>query len=196
MFIDNNSIFFVPEGFGGHIGEFVETVYAPAPYMEAVSNGNGYGLEHLFAAEAYYMAGDMERAERYCHYAINKAREQSQHDIVCNAYLTVMMSALFRGDYAEAKKALDAIHGYIERNNAHQLYELQDCADANFYIRLGDFGKVPHWIKDYGKSNMPIKDGRNRLMHAAYLMDAGSAAEALAAMEPLFALLGKKAFGR
>lgn len=192
MYVGNNSIFYLLDCAPGAVSRIRDAFFEAAPYMEAISNGSAYGIEWLFAAEAAYYTCDMKEAEKSCYHAIQKAREAGQHDIVCNAWFFLMRIALFHGDYRKAKECLETISAYVREQNLTTLLELRDCAAGWLYYRLGDSQNIPGWIADRDESKLPVGEGRNRLIHAEYLLGKRKYYEALAVLSQMERLFAEK----
>ena len=172
MYVDNNSLFFLPSNEKGQLEYIVDKLFECVPYAEQFANGCGYGFEYLFAAEAMFYLNELEKSREYCYNAIYKANEKKQHDIICNAYFLLVRISIFYGSYVQAKENLTKITDHINNNNLVYLYELRDYAENWFYIKIGDLNKVTNWVAS-GKHDEKILNvgvGRNTVIYAYYLM--------------------------
>ena len=172
MAVENNTGFFLPGNKKGQLETIVQRVFEATRYSERFMNGQGQGLEWLFAAGAAYFQFDLSKAEEYCHSAVSKAMNMEQHDTVCNAYFLLAHIAVLKGQYAALVRQLDEIHTYIGRDDVTYILEADEYAQSWFTLIMGEPDKVAVWVteKSDPRSELrPIGMGRNKLIHAFYL---------------------------
>lgn len=192
MALGNNSALYLPDNTPGQLQRMTELFMSHARYWDDVMNGNGYGYEYLYAGEAAYARGDMDKAANMLSGAVAKAQAKDQHDIVCNALWGLMRIPFFYGNHKDAMTVLRDIEDYVNEREIVALYELRDCATAWVWLNLGDRGRVPaRFAEDMAEQEeQPVAIGRNRLVAILYLLEINQEERAYAVMEQMEKLLG------
>jgi len=174
MPVHNNSIFFIPGQEAGQLDSIVRRIKDGADFAESIFQNHGYGYGTLFMAEAAYALGDMASVKENCARAIYMAIERKQHDIVCNALFILMVAAVHQNDYNDVHLRLTDLLDYIAQNQNANLDEVGDYAEGWLYLALGLPNEVARWIAEYDHIRyalQPISIGRNKLIHAHYLLE-------------------------
>ncbi|MDL2218773.1 LuxR C-terminal-related transcriptional regulator [Ruminococcaceae bacterium OttesenSCG-928-O06] len=194
LVVGNNSTLFLPTSRVGELKKTLEAIFAAAPDADNVYNGGGHGLESLFAAEACYYSGDMDKAREYSYQALQKARLCEQHDIICNACWVLMRICVYYGDYTKAQYFLERLVLYADNTVPQQLHLLRDSARAWFYLRVGDTKRMEDWIRQnvYPSPPTPYGLGRLNLVVAGYLEAWGEREQARAHLAQLDAAFAER----
>ena len=172
--VHNNSILFIPGQKTGQLEDITKKIKSGANLAEHIFEEQTYGYELLFAAEAAYAQGLLKQTRENSRRAIQKALDKKQHDIVCNSYFMLMQSAVFENKYIEVVQVLSTLLDYIKRNKFAALEEIGDYAVGWLYLRLNMPDKVARWIAEYDHIHyalLPISVGRNKVIHALYLVE-------------------------
>lgn len=184
--VHNNSIFFIPGREAGQLEDIVRKVKAGADFAAHIFQDQGYGYESLFEAEASYAQGHLEQAREHCARTIYMALDRHQHDIVCNALFILMMIAIHDNDYNEIQRMLASLLDHIAKNHHPTLEEIGDYAQGWLYLVMGMPNEVARWIAEYDHIRyalQPISIGRNKLIHAYYLLEKHRYRECLVFLE-------------
>jgi LuxR family maltose regulon positive regulatory protein len=173
MFVQNYDMLILSNTQPGALEEMMCAIEEAMPYVDQVLHGSGYGLEHLFFAEAAYHTYDMAKAKEEAFQAIYKAQEKNQYDIVCNARFILANVAFMYGDYDEIVSQVYQIVDYINEKDRVELYDLRDCVQSWFQVKMGDLNKISPWILSprlAERDRPPIMLGRDKLIYARYLI--------------------------
>lgn len=177
LMLGNNQAFFLANNQPGEMEKMIEAVFSTARYAESVTQGSGSGFACLYAAEAWYLTYELEKAEDYAIKALYTAFAKEQHDIVCNSYMLLAKIALARGDYGNSVKQISKVINYVNALNVTELFELRDCIESWFNVITGDLDKLPNWVANYNNNSYPhyLADvGRSSLVYGIYLMAKGN----------------------
>lgn len=188
MFVANHSVLFLSDNGPGALDKMLTLINKAVPYIEAISNGSGYGYELLFAAEASYATFDLDNAKQQCFRAIYKAGEYDQHDIICNAYFLLMRIAYVEGEMENTQTYLDTICTHVNTCGLSDLYELGDCAISWLALRLGRIEDLPHWVtapNSPSRTQLTSGSGRIQFLYASYLACSGRFHESLAILSSI-----------
>ncbi len=186
LMIENSNTLLVPKATPGSLDKMVQLFHKAAPDIEHVMNGGGRGLNLLFSAEAFYHRFDLENATEQAYQCIYRAQENSQHDLVLDAYQLLAKIAMLRGNYSELRSNIDIIGNYIERHNLPSLYYIRDLTEAWFYTNMGELTKIAPWILDLsppGDEHAPIFSGYEKVIHPQFLMIQERYHEAIALLD-------------
>lgn len=195
-YVENNDVFFLPDNQPGRLQETVDYIYRFAQYAGIVWNGSGMGIEHLFAAQAYFYSGDMSLALEYAFKAAIKAQLNDQHDIVCNSYWIQLRIAMYYGNYEKMQETLSALSAYAEAHAESDIFVIRDSVQHWYHIQLGELDCVSSWIVRHFESGltMPFRLGRSQAIYAYYLIAKGeyiAAYRVLLQLENIFVESGR-----
>ena len=181
MIVLNAYTLFTADYAAGALAHMERIMRQAAPYIEHIMHGDGHGIDWLFAAEAAYLTNDFVRAAECAYQAKFHARENDQHDIMCNAELILAQIELNQGNYKDCRARIDEVRQYIDSRRLTTLYDLRDYATGLFSLYMSDYVNIAPWILDNGKPNQaPMNIGRERLILARYMLSQGNYFELIA----------------
>jgi LuxR family maltose regulon positive regulatory protein len=132
-------------------GEFqkaIEALDRSVPHLSKTTEGYYYGIEELARCEFSYYTGELEKAEKFAHKAIYKAREKGQYEIENRALFYLLRMGIHTGNYA----SIQSICGQLDRQLKKQEFEnrhlLYDLNMGWYYVRIGQVNQVAGWLKN------------------------------------------------
>lgn len=188
MRVYNNSSFFLYQGKQGEIQRIERNIRRIAEITRTLYGGLNSGVEYLYIAEGAFLTMSIDRAQENAFHAVYAAFPQRQHDILCNAWFLLGRIAVMQGQLDKADAYFDKITHHITDGGLAYLYNLRDSAVGWLQLKIHNFDAVPEWITDLKASpllQMPEPGGRDLLLNAAYHLEKGDFAQALAMVQAL-----------
>ena len=171
MKIYDHFSFFMPDNSPGARERVESAVRDGVPWIIKVMKGSMSGMPSLFAAEVSYLTNQMEQAKQHAYRAINEAKMQAQHDLVCNAHWMLARIALVQGDYQAITENIQSIVDYAKSCEIDVINEIRDTSLSWYYIKMRDFQRMP---KNSAMMDNPdratISFGRGYIVFANYLI--------------------------
>ncbi|QQO07820.1 LuxR C-terminal-related transcriptional regulator [Breznakiella homolactica] len=180
----NNNYFAMPDNLPEAKERMEQAMHYGVSWISRFLSGGMSGLEHIFSAEAAYLSYDLDSAEQHAYRGIYKAEANDQHGLVCNGFFILARISFMRGNLADTARHIQSIADYAGRFSIPLLKEIRDTAQAWYYIRLHDFGRIPRSILNIHNSEQPLLDyGRPQLIYALYMITIGEYARLLGMLE-------------
>lgn len=184
LMVGNNHSFCMADNRTGAKERMERATHYAVQWMTKVYNGGMAGSEYLFSAEAAFLSYQFDEARQYAYHSIYKARENEQHDVICNAHCILARIALMQGDYSEVWRELEAIIDYAGKYDNVVIKEIRDTLLAWFYIRVDDCQQIPRWIVSITEqSKTMLSNSRAQVIYGMYLIHIGEFDKLIAFLE-------------
>ena len=167
----------------GALARMEAAVHAGFGSLNRYARGAVVGAAYLFSAEASYNKLEFAAAKRYAWRALYDAIEVGQHEVACNARVTLMRIAYLQTDLVEIERQLVELRGYINEHSLERLRSVYVFAESLHRLRIGDMEHMDKWASSYrAEQNRtpPIMQGRERALYSNYLLRAGRYDELMA----------------
>lgn len=130
----------------GKLSEELEQMDACMPVYYTLTGGHGYGAEIVMRAEAHFMRGDLDEAERLCHKALFTTDSKHQNSIYqCGLFLLARI-AILRGDEIMLQKNLLSLEERSHQNTEDLCRYTLDLAYGYLHLLLSQKEEVPSWL--------------------------------------------------
>lgn len=130
----------------GKLSEELEQMDECMPVYYTLTNGHGYGADIIMRAEAHFMRGEPDEAERLCHKALFTADSKNQNSIYqCGLFLLARI-AIMRGDEAMLQNALRSLEERSHQNTEDLCRYTLDLACGYLYLLLNQIDEIPNWL--------------------------------------------------
>ena len=150
-----------------------------AIYCE-LTDGHGYGADHVFEAEAAFYAGNFSEAEAIVHKAWYQARERDQWSVLLTISFLKMRLSFIKGNWYEVLNEQQKIAEIINTRNLLMLQHSLDICMSYINLLLNIPEKVTSWITEGDASNarimFPAKPAYN-ITYGHYLLARGEYAK-------------------
>ena len=161
------------------LGEFI-SIYS------RLTNGHGCGADALFRAELAYFRGDMTNAEIFAYKATFLAEGKRQSIIQLGAAVTLSNTAVFKGDTASWKRAVDSMERAASGANPNTplLRAVLDTIRGMLLVELGAGARIADWLKE-GAFSTPMSSSAIYVLyvHALFLIHQGNFARLIGTLE-------------
>lgn len=166
--LGNNGVFFLPNSMAGSMAQITDFVFDFAKPIGRLFHSGGQAYANLFAGEAAFYAGRFPEVTTYSTKAVSIAKNARQHDVVANTYFLQIRTALYLGEGDEALALLQELVEYVGSWSLTDLTGLRDCAKGLYYMRMGDYARVPVWLANTARlpTDIPLDIGRDRTICA------------------------------
>ena len=130
----------------GQLENEVNETAEAMPHYYRLTNGHGYGTEHVMQAERYYHIGDFKSAEIAANKAMIAAQSQDQTSIVLCALFLQMRLEIVRGNLSVVVNSLLQTREELKRRQLYSYIHTLDLCEGFVYACLDRSGKIPAWI--------------------------------------------------
>lgn len=164
----NNGVFFLPDSKPGSLERITEFIFEFAEPIERLFHKGGQAYANLFAAEASFYSGRFPEVITFGTKAMSMAKMARQHNIVASTYFLQIRTALYLGEGDKAQALMQELVEYVGSRSLTDLMGLRDCSKGLFYMRMGDYGRVPVWLANTASlpTDIPLDIGRDRTICA------------------------------
>lgn len=132
----------------GRLEEELAQMDTCMPYYYRLTEGHGAGAEYAMRAEACFLRGEPDEAERLCHRAMFTADLRRQNSIyLCSLFLLCHI-AILRGDAALLDASRQALRERARQNTEDLCRYTLDLADGFLSLLLGRPSEVPAWLAE------------------------------------------------
>lgn len=167
----NMNCFMLPDNQPGARERIERSMHDGMPWMSRFIHGSMSGREHVFSAEAAYLALEFSAARQHAYRGLYRAQAKAQHDLVCNCYVVLARIAFLEGDHDEMVRQIDNIVDLAGASDIGMLREIRDTALAWYYVRLHDDTRISKSTFAMIEESKPMWTyGRSQLVYANYLI--------------------------
>lgn len=157
----------------GSLNGFVQNLNQLEPYIITATGGNWAGCSYLAEAERNYYIRNFKEVESNAGKAITEALKYNQSDIACSAAFLLMRYNAAKGNYKIMMESFDLLKLYAAEADYQYFFSMPDLAESWLNLQLGKKHNIAYWIQDMSvnlKTMMPWNYGRDRILHAKYLL--------------------------
>ncbi len=155
-------------------------------YVRKTCNGCARGAADLSRGEHAFFQKDLDSAKKNIHAAIALAQEWKQYHIENTSWFYMIRMHIFTGSYSKLEQTLELFQKRVHEQNKTDGYALFDLASGWAFSMLGQYDKVPAWLKDsMGMSwteSLTLAD-RDVLVRARYYLSIKEYAKLLMLLE-------------
>lgn len=167
----NMNCFTLPDNQPGARERMERSMHEGMPWMSRFIHGSMSGREHVFSAEAAYLALEFSKARQHAYRGLYRARSNAQHDLVCNCFAVLARIAFLEGNYDEMASQIDNIVNLAGVSDIGVIKEIRDTVLAWYYIKVQDETRISRSTFTINEVSKPMWTyGRAQLVYANYLI--------------------------
>jgi LuxR family maltose regulon positive regulatory protein len=132
----------------GEMERFIASMDQMLPYMGALLDGCGTGMDDLARGELAYFRGELAASEEFLLRAMKKSRQKNQYEIQARSYFYLTRLYLNRGDYEKLQTLRAQGDEDFDKSSFINDKLYFDLAAGWFYAQIGQPIRIASWLKN------------------------------------------------